>query len=125
MGRRLESIDHDYHDYPDGPVRAPPRPRRGRATPGRSTPRPHALRKESNFEDESAHYPDDCPLLVLGDLGREKVTDNVADRLYVLVESRCGQQPPTVVMASLTPTTLRPTTTARSYPACPDRKSVV
>lgn len=45
-------------------------------------------------------------LLVLDDLGREKSTDWVLERLYVLVNERYNQQRPTIVTTNYTPDAL-------------------
>lgn len=41
-----------------------------------------------------------CPLLVLDDLGREKPTEWVTDRLYVLVNHRYNRKLPTIVTSN-------------------------
>jgi DNA replication protein DnaC len=43
---------------------------------------------------------EEAPLLVLDDLGREKVSDWTADRLYVLVDGRYGARLPTIVTSN-------------------------
>lgn len=61
-----------------------------------------AIRYEgTDTEEHFAHLRDECPLLVLDDLGREKVTDWVAERLYVLAESRYGRLLPTCATSNL------------------------
>lgn len=58
-----------------------------------------AIRRSYEYDDE----PDPlerlrtAPLLILDDLGREKATDWVLERLYVLIDDRYGQHRPTVV----------------------------
>lgn len=58
-----------------------------------------AIRRSYEYDDE----PDPlrplltAPLLILDDLGREKATDWVLERLYVLIDTRYGDHRPTVV----------------------------
>lgn len=58
------------------------------------------------FEDAFRHLRDHCPLLVLDDLGREKVTDWAGERLYVLFESRYSNILTTIVTSNATPRAL-------------------
>ena len=57
-----------------------------------------AIRRSYEYDDE----PDPlrplltAPLLILDDLGREKATDWVLERLYVLIDTRYGKRLPTV-----------------------------
>lgn len=63
-----------------------------------------AIRHPGNpTEDWFAHLRDTCSLLVLDDLGREKLTDWADERLYVLIESRYGRRLPTVATSNLDP----------------------
>lgn len=58
-----------------------------------------SIRRSYEYEDE----PDPlrplrtAPLLILDDLGREKATDWVLERLYVLLDDRYGNHRPTIV----------------------------
>ena len=58
-----------------------------------------AIRRSYEYDDE----PDPlrplltAPLLILDDLGREKATDWVLERLYVMIDTRYGDRLPTVV----------------------------
>lgn len=45
-------------------------------------------------------------LLVLDDLGRERVTDWASERLYVLINTRYGEQRPTIATSNLKPSEL-------------------
>lgn len=58
-----------------------------------------AIRRSYEYEDESDPLTAlrRAPLLVLDDLGREKATDWVLERLYVLIDERYGNLRPTVV----------------------------
>jgi DNA replication protein DnaC len=58
------------------------------------------------FEDAFRHLRDACPLLVLDDLGREKVTDWAGERIYVLFESRYSNMLTTIVTSNATPRAL-------------------
>jgi DNA replication protein DnaC len=58
--------------------------------------------ESSETEEEFAHLRDECPLVILDDLGRERITDWVAERLYVLVESRYGRRLPTCASSNST-----------------------
>jgi DNA replication protein DnaC len=58
-----------------------------------------ALRRSYEYEDEPDPLPAlrRAPLLILDDLGREKATDWVLERLYVLIDDRYSRRLPTVV----------------------------
>ncbi len=58
-----------------------------------------AIRRGFEFEGEADPLPAllRAPMLVLDDLGREKATDWVLERLYVLVDTRYGANLPTVM----------------------------
>lgn len=58
------------------------------------------------FEDAFRHVRDACPLLLLDDLGREKVTDWAGERIYVLFESRYSNMLTTLVTSNATPRAL-------------------
>ena len=57
------------------------------------------IRRSYEYDDEPDPLPAyrRAPLLVLDDLGREKATDWVLERLYVLIDDRYGHHLPTVV----------------------------
>lgn len=67
-----------------------------------------AIRRSYEYDDE----PDPlrplftAPLLILDDLGREKATDWVLERLYVLIDTRYGNHLPTVVTTNYSPAEL-------------------
>lgn len=64
-----------------------------------------ALRRAINFHDPIDRLPElfDVDLLVLDDLGREKVTDWASERLYVLVNERYNRGRPTIVTTNYSP----------------------
>lgn len=64
-----------------------------------------ALRSRIRFADVTDPLPDlvGADLLVLDDLGREKVTDWASERLYVLVNERYSALRPTVVTSNYGP----------------------
>jgi DNA replication protein DnaC len=66
------------------------------------------LRSRIRFADVTDPLPDliTADLLVLDDLGREKVTDWASERLYVLVNERYNALRPTVVTSNYTPQVL-------------------
>ena len=63
------------------------------------------LRSAIRWSDREDPLPDlyDVDLLVLDDLGREKVTDWASERLYVLVNERYNRRRPTIVTTNYTP----------------------
>lgn len=63
------------------------------------------LRSRIRFADANDPLPDliAADLVVLDDLGREKVTDWASERLYVLVNERYNALRPTVVTSNYTP----------------------
>lgn len=88
-------------DGPEGIVLRPPFASRFASVPQLLD----AIRRSYEYDDE----PDPlrplrtAPLLVLDDLGREKATDWVLERLYVLIDDRYGRRLPTVVTTNYTP----------------------
>lgn len=82
-------------DGPEGIVTRPPFASRFAGVPQLLD----AIRRSYEYNDE----PDPlrplltAPLLILDDLGREKATDWVLERLYVLIDTRYGERRPTVV----------------------------
>jgi DNA replication protein DnaC len=58
-----------------------------------------AIRRSYEYDDEPDPLDElrRVPLLILDDLGREKATDWVLERLYVLIDDRYGESRPTVV----------------------------
>lgn len=79
------------------------------------------LRSRIRFADAVDPLPDliAADLLVLDDLGREKVTDWASERLYVLVNERYNAMRPTVVTSNYPPATLA----ERGYDAVVSRLS--
>jgi DNA replication protein DnaC len=63
------------------------------------------LRRAINFRDSFDPLPElfDADLVVLDDLGREKVTDWATERLYVLVNERYNRRRPTLITTNYTP----------------------
>ena len=63
------------------------------------------LRRAIHFRDSIDPLPGlvDADLLVLDDLGREKITDWATERLYVLVNERYNHRRPTIVTTNYTP----------------------
>lgn len=63
------------------------------------------MRRAINYRDPVDPLPAlfDVDLLVLDDLGREKVTDWASERLYVLVNERYNRIRPTIVTTNYTP----------------------
>lgn len=63
------------------------------------------LRSAIRFADHDDPLPTlfDVDLLVLDDLGREKVTDWASERLYVLVNERYNRRRPTIVTTNYSP----------------------
>lgn len=66
------------------------------------------LRAGVEYRDAEDPLPDliDARLLVLDDLGREKSTDWVLERLYVLVNERYNHRRPTIVTTNYSPNEL-------------------
>jgi DNA replication protein DnaC len=60
----------------------------------------------SDGTDPMARYRTTRGLLILDDLGREKVTDWASERLYVLVNDRYGALLPTIATSNLRPSEL-------------------
>lgn len=58
-----------------------------------------AIRRSYEYADEPDPLPQlrRAPLLILDDMGREKATDWVLERLYALIDDRYGRKLPTVV----------------------------
>jgi DNA replication protein DnaC len=63
------------------------------------------LRRAINFRDSFDPLPGlmEADLMVLDDLGREKVTDWATERLYVLVNERYNHRRPTIVTTNYSP----------------------
>jgi DNA replication protein DnaC len=63
------------------------------------------LRRAINFRDSFDPLPGlvEADLVVLDDLGREKVTDWATERLYVLVNERYNRRRPTIVTTNYSP----------------------
>lgn len=63
------------------------------------------MRRAINYRDPADPLPAlfDVDLLVLDDLGREKVTDWATERLYVLVNERYNRVRPTIVTTNYSP----------------------
>lgn len=66
------------------------------------------LRSAIQFRDPDDPLPDlfDVDLVVLDDLGREKVSDWASERLYVLVNERYNRRLPTIVTTNYPPSEL-------------------
>jgi DNA replication protein DnaC len=77
------------------------------------------LRAAIRYADRDDPLPElfDVDLLVLDDLGREKVTDWATERLYVLVNERYNRRRPTIVTTNYSPDELA----ARGYDALVSR----
>jgi DNA replication protein DnaC len=66
------------------------------------------IRRGFNYTDEADALAPlvSAPLLILDDLGREKATDWVLERLYVLIDTRYVQMRPTIVTTNYSLDTL-------------------
>lgn len=58
--------------------------------------------RDSQAPEQWDYMRDTCPLVVLDDIGREKMTEWVAERLYALVESRYSRCLPTCASSNFT-----------------------
>lgn len=104
MAARVERWMEAYpqeiiEDGPEGMVTRPPFASRFAGVPELLD----AIRRSYEYDDE----PDPlrplrrAPLLILDDLGREKATDWVLERLYVLIDGRYADQRPTIVTTNV------------------------